>query len=413
MTKKVPIVTLVELAKGRLENIRPAKDGWYSAQCPSPGHEDSNPSFNFCDTHYKCHGCGVKGDSVNFLTKLYNMPMAEAMQTVFGKGDGDYRKASPAQHNENKSWIYQDRNGQQVLRVNRYVSNGRKSYFQDVYSDGQWHRSNTNGHKVPERRPLYMLPRLFKSLGKLDSQDKQTQVWVVEGEKCADAVFSYFPKRLMTTWPGGAKGWDKADWTPLEGDNRKVLLLADRDEAGRQCMMAIGEHLRSKGTQVTMVLPEGEDGHDIADMQRDHKTDADVLEYVKKHKHVETDETLKDNVFYRLVGVNAEDKSLIFIQSNQETLVLRRNQLDQANCLLQLAPLEFWADYFESPKMASISTAQRQLLCSRFNLLARAGNQIDMNNIRGRGANLEKGAIVYNFGGHLLVDGILRRRDEA
>ena len=68
-------------------------------------------------------------------------------------------------------------------------------------------------------RPLYRLVELLASSGR---------VYVVEGEKAADAVASL--GLVATTSAGGAKAAAKTDWSPLAG--RKVVILPDNDAPG-------------------------------------------------------------------------------------------------------------------------------------------------------------------------------------
>lgn len=73
---------------------------------------------------------------------------------------------------------------------------------------------------MPEPRLLYHLPDLLTRGGEV--------VYVVEGEKCADALAGL--GLLVTTSPHGSKSAGKADWAALAG--REVVILPDHDEAG-------------------------------------------------------------------------------------------------------------------------------------------------------------------------------------
>ena len=74
-------------------------------------------------------------------------------------------------------------------------------------------------------RPLYNLPEL---LHKKSGQ----RVFVVEGEKCADACADAYPGDIFLTWASGNKAIDYTDWKPLETDT--VYLVCDTDESGRK-----------------------------------------------------------------------------------------------------------------------------------------------------------------------------------
>lgn len=138
-------------------------------------------------------------------------------------------------------------------------------------------------------RPLYV------PAGQL-SADLGTPVVVVEGEKCAEALWQLLGDEFnVVSWPGGVNGWDKAHWEWLAG--RPVVLWADTDskrvkltkaqreagvdptsmpylpwaeQPGAAAMLGIGQLLqREHGCTVTMCLTEAPgvlpDGWDVAD----------------------------------------------------------------------------------------------------------------------------------------------------
>lgn len=79
-----------------------------------------------------------------------------------------------------------------------------------------------NWISFPEPRPLYVPATL------LAAEPALVPVVLVEGEKCAKAGFDLLPAEFdWVTWPGGVNGWEKADWSWLEG--RVVILWPDCD----------------------------------------------------------------------------------------------------------------------------------------------------------------------------------------
>ena len=128
---------------------------------------------------------------------------------------------------------------------------GRKVFLPHTPHGDGWLRK-----MPPGPRPLYRLPELLAA-------DEGEQVLVVEGEKCADAVAAALPGVVVTTWAGGAAAWRKTDWGPL--DNRRVLLVADADDPGRKAMRDLAAHLSPRAAEVRIALPDGDDGHDVAD----------------------------------------------------------------------------------------------------------------------------------------------------
>ena len=109
-------------------------------------------------------------------------------------------------------------------------------------------------------KPLYGLSLL--------SRNPKSHVWIVEGEKCADALNTLFSKLGITTLhvamtSGSAASADKADWQPLEG--RDVTIWPDHDQSGVSYAEKARNQLESIGCAVQCIavdllgLSEGED----------------------------------------------------------------------------------------------------------------------------------------------------------
>lgn len=124
--------------------------------------------------------------------------------------------------------------GRKVVRAYR---NGRKTFPQDGNKQG---------------KALFGSDRLPDSRGAL--------VLVVEGE--ADVIAAQAVGAFAVTQAQGAKtGPERADWSPLRG--RPVLIVADKDDAGRARARTVAEHLAGIAASVTVA--EAKDGNDLAD----------------------------------------------------------------------------------------------------------------------------------------------------
>jgi hypothetical protein len=88
-------------------------------------------------------------------------------------------------------------------------------------------------------KPLYRLPDLVADAG---------QVYVVEGESCADELVAL---GMIATTSGSAASADAADWSPLRG--RKVVIWRDNDEAGERYACAVSAKLRSIAASVEWI----------------------------------------------------------------------------------------------------------------------------------------------------------------
>ena len=60
-------------------------------------------------------------------------------------------------------------------------------------------------------------------------------------------------KYLVLSWHGGVKGIDALDLSCLQG--RKILNIADADEAGHDCMIKLRRKLKKLGNEVDLFLP--------------------------------------------------------------------------------------------------------------------------------------------------------------
>ena len=120
-----------------------------------------------------------------------------------------------------------------------------------------WDGNSWQWKAPPAPRPLLNLSRITSNSG---------DVFVVEGEKAADAAAKLYPKAVVTTWPSGCKAIDKADWSPLTG--RRVFLWPDADQPGRQAMDRLTQLLlRLPVDRVQLVTPPADvpEGWDLAD----------------------------------------------------------------------------------------------------------------------------------------------------
>ena len=121
------------------------------------------------------------------------------------------------------SWTYRDAAGAIIGHVGRYDGPDGKQYVPFFKRDG---KSLTSGY-VDGPRPLYALDRIAKA--------PEETVWIVEGEKAADALLAL--GIIATTSPGGSSAAARTDWTPLSG--RRVAIWPDNDEPGEAYARAV------------------------------------------------------------------------------------------------------------------------------------------------------------------------------
>jgi hypothetical protein len=115
--------------------------------------------------------------------------------------------------------------GEKWIRPLRRIVGGRFDLKQPEFTEGS---------------PLYLLPQLAAC--------HDANVWVVEGESCADALMGM---GLVATTSGGADSAGRADWKPLVG--RAVTIWPDNDDAGQRYAEAVKTALGAIGCDVNVV----------------------------------------------------------------------------------------------------------------------------------------------------------------
>jgi hypothetical protein len=106
-----------------------------------------------------------------------------------------------------------------------------------AFIDGKWEVKEPD---FSAGKPLY-------NLHEISSRPNET-VWIVEGEKCADALMEL---GLLATTSGSASSAEGADWTPLYG--REIVCWPDNDESGIQYVENIKNILIIKILKINFV----------------------------------------------------------------------------------------------------------------------------------------------------------------
>lgn len=175
-------------------------------------------------------------------------------------GESEWRNGTAA-------WPYHDKDGQvfayavrfEVRREDgtvakdvmplRFMPNGE---LPDPANPKLW---RWKGWKAPEKTPLFNLHKLARR--------PDDPVLIVEGEKTAVAAEKIFPEMVVTTWQGGSKRVERADWEILLERKTQIILWPDADDAGRKAMTYLKARFPdSKLVRLPDSLP---DGWDLAD----------------------------------------------------------------------------------------------------------------------------------------------------
>ena len=105
-------------------------------------------------------------------------------------------------------------------------------------SAGEW--TELKEPQFPDGKPLYNLHLLVKNPDKA--------VFIVEGEKCADALIKL---GLLAITSGGASSASAADWQPLTG--RETVIFPDNDPAGLQYAIDVTAKLTSLNATIKQI----------------------------------------------------------------------------------------------------------------------------------------------------------------
>jgi len=407
--------------------------------CPSCGGEDryrwdrdDGPGGWFCN------GCGGKdhmgggGNGMDLLMRVTGWEFKDACRRVeqhlglpqpatakpAPKAKGRPHRipdqpppdaVAPALGRAAGQWCYRNSAGEQLFWVQRVnQADGKKLFVQRTWLDGAWHYPSKRDpfkSEWPAPRPLYRLPDL--------TAKPDAPVLLAEGEKAADAAAELFPDHVCLAWCGGTCGINTVDWQPLAG--RDVTLWPDADKAGRECAAKVAAKLLSIAGSVAVVTPPDSlpEGWDLADAEG--WTQRQALNALRKFaKPVEplpepqpdpepdqqqqppAPEIPKSGPFTCL----GFDNGVYFYlprSTGQVTKITRGSHT--ATNLLELAEIPYWESIHPSKEGVNWLAAASAL----FRTQAAAG-VFDPDRIRGRGAWLDDGRVVFHLGDRLIVD---------
>ena len=218
-------------------NAKRRPNGQYLVKCPA--HADKTPSLSV--------GQGKHG---GIILKCFAECSAEAICEALGitlrdlmppSGGPEPRREVVQGRLRRTEYIYRDAQGEplyKAVRVDR--PDGDKDIKQYRWTGTSW-APGLDGMG----RSLYRLPELIKA-------DPMEPVYIVEGEKCVDALHE---RGLYATTSGGATtytAWPDGLAEHLRG--RVVIILPDNDNEGRHYADKVAESLQGVAARVS-VLP--------------------------------------------------------------------------------------------------------------------------------------------------------------
>jgi len=230
-----PIDLVVSRLRDRGCNPRQSRPGQWTAKCPhSGGHRngDKNPSLSA--------GEGIDGKALlNCATGCTLDQILGALALDALDLFPDKAEAQPARRIVAR-YPYYDADGELVLEAVRYDPKGFAQRQPDGAGGWRW---NLQGL---DERPLYRLPQILAAVAGGEA------VWVVEGEKDADALVA--AGHEATCNPMGAGKWRPEHTRWLTGAAR-VEIVADDDEAGHAHARAVADALAPHVATVRLWRP--------------------------------------------------------------------------------------------------------------------------------------------------------------
>ena len=233
----------VELVLSKLNHVQKSGAGWM-AQCPCRD-DDHNPSL----------AVGEGADGRVLLNCHRGVCNVEQICESMSLKVADLYPEKPKQKAKLRlthTWDYHDADGTVLFQKLRYVDEDNKKTFRQRRPDGAggWEYNLTGTPKV-----LYRLPEVVAAVA------AGSDVWVVEGEKDADAVCG--TGRTATTMPGGAGKWLPEHTKVLVGAKR-VVVVGDNDDVGTDHAFHVASQLEQQGVNVLLLhSPVGKDVSDL------------------------------------------------------------------------------------------------------------------------------------------------------
>lgn len=262
-TTETEIDSAAQLA--RLLDGREISPGQFMALCPA--HNDQNPSLAIKQGSQRillyCHA-GCKYQAVIEALEERGTSLDPRMTFKRGKRLPDGISSEWDGKNYVSRWDYRNADGETVGHVVRYESGtGEKEiipYFKK--ENGRWKAGFAK--EIKDNRPLYNLHKICQA-------SDEEEIWIVEGEKCADALVRIGV--VATTSPGGSNAPTKTDWATLA--SCRIVIWPDKDQAGKVYAANVLRMLLDTG--------DSDPNIDIVDVdQLDLQDKGDVYDWIEK-----------------------------------------------------------------------------------------------------------------------------------
>jgi putative DNA primase/helicase len=384
---------------GALAHLSPEQLTDKHQPCPSCGGKDryrwdrdDGPGGWYCN---QCGGkdhAGGAGSGMDLLTRVTGWDFKQACRRIeqhLGI-DATTPRPEPPTAGAEQVWRYND-----DYIVCRFPG---KKIRPLTWTGSTW------AWKSPAKpRPLYWARR-----------SAAAPVLIAEGEKAADAAAILFPDHAVCTWPGGTSNVQHADWQPLLG--RSVTIWPDADDVGRKAADQLARILLGLRCTVQVVNPSEKlpQGWDLADGLAEGMTPTQAAGIVARFaKALDPLPDVPDAEPatmpaatpareiqpppFACLGFDNGKYFYLPRSTGQVTTVSRGSHT--ATNLLELAEIGYWESVHPSKEGVNWLAAASALFRNQS-----AAGVFDPDRIRGRGAWLDDGRVVFHLGDRLIVD---------
>jgi putative DNA primase/helicase len=287
-----------------------------------------------------------------------------------------------------------------------------KLFIHRTWIDGAWHhpsRRDPFTTEWPAPRPVFNLPDLIAR--------PDAPVLIVEGEGTAQSAATIAPDHVVLSGCGGTGGILSTDWSPLAG--RTVTLWPDADAPGRQAMAKLAIHLLSLGAVVAVVAPspDAPPGWDLADGVAAGWTPRHLAKAIRElSRPMElppappappadpppTPPQAPSGTAGPFTCLGFDKEGFYYLPRNTGQVVRLTRNGHTSTALCSLANSNtYWATLYQN---ARGSVDWPSAFSSLFAQQAAVG-VFDPDRVRGRGAWIDDGRVVFHLGDRLIVDG--------
>ncbi len=246
-----PVDAVIEALRQAGYNPQQSGDSW-KAQCPA--HDDRTPSLSI----------NIGNDNKALLHCHAGCP-PEAIILKLGLTYADLFEKNEAPRTERKIeavYPYHNADGDTAFEVVRYSPKAFRQRVPQPDGNYEW---NLKGLQPEAKELPYRLPDIQKAV----ADNPLVPVWIVEGEKDANALWQ--AGLPATCNAGGAGKWTENHTTHLvRAGVRSVRVLADRDDPGRKHATAVVKSLSDHDITADASEPSCEDGCKDAAMLLSH-----------------------------------------------------------------------------------------------------------------------------------------------